>query len=362
MAPTARPSPRRFLPPNAASTRQKSPTKQTKTDARPPPAVQDVDPDLLSAQPVQARPATAMPPPPPARPATARYVAPREAPAVSTSQFVQPPRFSTRRAVMKSAAPSSPPRLPFATPRLPGEDVEEAPPDSNDEPRARLGRNDDDEEMLLDAYESSDAEPGLHAMDVLPTIETAAQHEATLPFSPAKRRRLSPPSHFPFAAIHAPRFATPALSTPAPQTSRPAFIPPATAAAAEDASIPPLFSPHRRGAKFVPGGLAATVQSWVVETGQQAAASRRSAGRYGDVEGELGVRVREVEEGGGGVVRIRGCKEMYGDRKGDVRVLLVGSEGRGRVEVGSAVRVKMPWWEVQIEGEAWVVGVEWKVA
>ncbi|OQN95767.1 hypothetical protein B0A48_17957 [Cryoendolithus antarcticus] len=361
MAPAARPSPHRFLPPNTASTRQKSPTKQTKPATRLQTIAQDVDPDLFPVPPAQVHSPRPMPPPPP-RQATARYVAPLEAPASSATQFASAPRFSTRRAPAKEVTASSPPRLPFATPRVRGEDVEEAPPDPDDQLHTRHdGDNDDDEEMLLDAYENSKQDTGLDASEVLPTTETVAQHETTLPFSPAKRRRLSPPAQSPLPSTNTSRFSTPSLAPLAATSTRPAFIPPPTPTAAEDAAIPPLFSPHRRGAKFLPGGLAATVQSWVVETGQQAAASRRATGRYGDVEGALNVRVRAVD-GSGGFVRVRGTREGFGGAGEDVRVLLVGSEGKGKVEVGGVVRIVMPWWEVQVEGEVWVVGVEWKVA
>ncbi|OQN97155.1 hypothetical protein B0A48_17252 [Cryoendolithus antarcticus] len=364
MAPAARPSPHRFLPPTASATRQKSPTKQANPTTRPQTAAQDVDPDLLPAQPVQVQPPKPMAPPPP-RPATARYVAPREAQAVSPSQFVPPPRFSTRRPVPKRVAPSSPPRLPFAIPRVRGEDVDEAPPDSDDGMHTRhSGHDDDDEEMLLDGYESPSIDFGAHDTDVLPTIEPTAQHETTLPFSPAKRRRLSPPARSSFPSTNTPSFNTPSLAPSAAPSTRPAFIPPPTPTAADDPAIPPLFSPHRRGAKFLPGGLAATVQSWVVETGQQAAASRRAVGRYGEVEGEMVVKVREVEgsgEGQGGVVRVRGTREGFRVEGEEVRGLLVGGDERGKVEVGAVVRVRMPWWQVMIEGQAWVVGIEWKV-
>ncbi|KAK6400265.1 hypothetical protein LTR95_019327, partial [Oleoguttula sp. CCFEE 5521] len=146
-----RPSPHRFLPPNAAATRQKSPTKQTKPATRLPTIAQDVDPDLLPVPPVQVHSPRPMPPPPPGQ-ATARYVTPLEAPASSTTQFASAPRFSTRRAPAKKVTASSPPRLPFATPRERGEDVEEAPPDPDDQLHTRHdGDNDDDEEILLDA-------------------------------------------------------------------------------------------------------------------------------------------------------------------------------------------------------------------
>lgn len=50
------------------------------------------------------------------------------------------------------------------------------------------------------------------------------------------------------------------------------------------------------------------------------------------------------------------------ERGGERGWILAGrGRGEGVVEVGCVVGVKEPIWEVEIEGERWRVGVEWKV-
>lgn len=63
------------------------------------------------------------------------------------------------------------------------------------------------------------------------------------------------------------------------------------------------------------------------------------------------VLVRGAEVGGG--------RGMQRGGRGEEKWVLVG--GRGGVRVGGVVGVGRPVWEVEVGGEAWGVGVEWKV-
>ena len=132
----------------------------------------------------------------------------------------------------------------------------------------------------------------------------------------------------------------PSSSPPLPL--RPVFLPPPTSAATLAAPLPEAFSPHRKGDKFLPGGMADTVRQWGLEMSQHQA---RGSNSYS-------VRVLEVS-GGAGMALVR-CE-------GDVRLCLVSGRGRGRVDVGCVVLVKGMSWEVEVEGCVWRVVSEWRV-
>lgn len=201
--------------------------------------------------------------------------------------------------------------------------------------------DDGDDEMLLGAEEG----------DVLPTTE--------LPYSPKRRRIDADPTRQPDddngtfkpppdpSTLRA-RFAPPSSRAHTPVTdTRPTFLRPSTETSTEP-PLPEAFSPHRRGQKFVPGGMAATVQQWVVETGQ---ASRRGRGWE---EFAVKVRVDAVVGGEGPCWLVRG-KSSVGE---DVSLILAGGGG---VEAGVIVGVRAPTWEVEVEGRRWRVAVDWRV-
>lgn len=217
--------------------------------------------------------------------------------------------------------------------------------------------DDGDDEMLLGADEG----------DVLPTTEHHSDgfelRTTELPYSP-KRRKIDADStvqpddddgasHPTFKPPPDPstlraRFAPPSSRAQTPATdTRPTFLRPSTETSTEP-PLPEAFSPHRRGQKFVPGGMAATVQQWVVETGQ---ASRRGRGSE---EFAVKVRVDDVVGGEGPCWLVRG-KSSVGE---DVRLILAGGGG---VEVGVVVGVRAPTWEVEVEGRRWRVAVDWRV-
>ncbi|KAL2071677.1 hypothetical protein VTL71DRAFT_12912 [Oculimacula yallundae] len=225
---------------------------------------------------------------------------------------------------------------------------------------------DDDEEMLLDNEDNNnEAEPS----SSLPILSSP----------PAPRRVLS---------TTAPRFL---LSTPLPQSTPteilptpflkpPRFRPPDPSENTETQSdpLPDQFSPHRKGQKYIPGGLAAEVRDWLINL-----ESAIPASGGGKRDGEWVVRVMVDDIKGGlreGMTLVRGRQvvvvgnedgggkggEMV-DTLGVVKVILAG-EGAGSglqkgkaVEKGKMVGIKGPVWDVVIEGEKWGVGVDWKV-
>ena len=257
--------------------------------------------------------------PPPPRPH------PHLPPPPSGSQFAPTPRFSLARpkpvaaTQQKRQDAASPPRSSLAhalrPPRV-REDVEDAP--SSD--LGLEGRNDDndDEEMLLTAepgevvqpsienhhsYERQQVNDNPHAQttDISPSspkrrrLAAPGDPDPDLLLSPGHKSRTSKPaSTNSTTTISHPRFApfshlvapdsTSTISTSTatlPTLPRPSFLRPPTPPAAPP--LPQSFSPHRRrgAASFVPGGVASTVQAWVVEAGVQrggAALGRRGGG------------------------------------------------------------------------------------
>ncbi|KAL5321930.1 hypothetical protein ACEPPN_009894 [Leptodophora sp. 'Broadleaf-Isolate-01'] len=199
----------------------------------------------------------------------------------------------------------------------------------------------------------------------------------------------SPPAPRRLISTTAPRFL---LSTPAPQSTPresistqnatpflkpPRFRPPDPSLASQTQAdpLPEQFSPHRKGQKYVPGGLAAEVRDWLMNLD---GAIPETRGRRKDEEWLVKVVVDEFSGGsreGMTMVRGRQVRAVEGFGDGDemvdtlrgVKVILAG-EGAGTglqrgsaVEIGKMVGIKGPVWEVVVEGEKWGVGVDWKV-
>lgn len=181
---------------------------------------------------------------------------------------------------------------------------------------------------------------------------------------PAARRPLS---------SAAARFLPAPPSTPQlPQTAQafvrpPRFRPPDPSEQSHIDPLPEQFSPHRRGQKYLAGGLAAEVRDWLVnlEAAVPATVQRR------DVPWVVRVEVDEVSGGGrAGIAMVKG-RQMHSDGMINslrtIKVILAG-EGAGNglqrgsmVEAGKTIGIKAPVWEIVLEGEKWGVGVEWKV-
>lgn len=124
-----------------------------------------------------------------------------------------------------------------------------------------------------------------------------------------------------------------------------------------------LFSPQKKGQKFVPGGLAATVREWVVEASQPLYQNRHRREEEWDcrfrvenvrIFDGLGNGVQLVRTNGGGVSGGRGKSwVLMGQGKRCER-----DENLAR---GTPVGVRRPIWEVRVEEEDWSVAVEWSV-
>jgi hypothetical protein len=120
--------------------------------------------------------------------------------------------------------------------------------------------------------------------------------------------------------------------------------------------LPVAFSPQRRGAKYVAGGMAAQLQGWLSEV--------KSWEENGE-KAESGVKIR--------VEQIRLGRRMYliegraSLEEASQKWILAG-EGkltglgkRAEVKMGSVVLIEQPTWDVELEGSVWNVACEWSV-
>ncbi|CAG8976487.1 hypothetical protein HYALB_00005984 [Hymenoscyphus albidus] len=136
--------------------------------------------------------------------------------------------------------------------------------------------------------------------------------------------------------------------------------------------LPEQFSPHRKGMKYIPGGLASELQGWLFNIEATPSHTSREGGWL------VQILVDEISGSSrAGMTMIRG-RQMQNvsnetgsahvvDHLGFVQVILAG-EGqttglqRGEaIEKGKMVGIKGPVWEAVVEGCKWGVGVNWKV-
>ncbi|KAK0855977.1 hypothetical protein LTS02_010839 [Friedmanniomyces endolithicus] len=256
-------------------------------------------------------------------------------PSTTTSQFVPTPRFSAAKQRYSPSRQLSPPQAVFVDPLQAGRRDEMAKMQRTHRPRAMpavMTRCSTQKKLELYSRQK-----------VMTTFE--------LPRTPA--------SHF---RSTVPRFSHPSgsiASTAEVQAvqHRPSFLRSSVAPSEPSEPLPEAFSPHRRGQKFVPGGMAATMQQWVIETGQAAVQSRRG---HAYLRGEDYVfkAIVEVVEGDGPYL----VRATTGNGEVAYVMLAAGNgERAASVVIGSIVGLRAPTWAVECEGRVWRVGVDWKV-
>lgn len=279
---------------------------------------------------------------------------------VQPSQFAQKPRFSHGKA--KTSAELERPTSPVntilvqalrATAR-PAEDVEES-----------VG-TDYGDEMLLDGPDQAEL------VDEHP--DTAQQWNGDLAFSSKRRRinhedtQLLPVTGASEASsVKGPRFAQSfaqptqsSMVTDVGGSARPAFVRPTAQPSEPTEPLPDAFSPHRRGRKFIAGGMAATLQQWVLETGQAAVQSRKGQEYLRGEDYVMRVRAEEVSGAGPFVVRARNAN-------GDCVTLLLaaaantaGSQSKD-IRPGCIIGIRAPVWDLDLDSTTYTVGVDWKI-
>ena len=222
---------------------------------------------------------------------------------------------------------------------------------------------DDDEMLLVD-----DSLPLVHAVE---HGRSDGPDEILQNYAQAsnKRRRIDDitGSIEPARATHAtparfilPQPAQNALQEAPSISSRPSFLRPSTQAQEPTEPLPDAFSPHKRGRQFIPGAMAAELQSWILEAGNAAVQSRRGKAY---LKGEdYSVTISADEVAGEGPIFVKG---QTSDGVAEQAMLIVERDRAGSkkvsVEVGDVVGIHDPTWRVNIMKVQWVVGVDWKI-
>jgi hypothetical protein len=226
-------------------------------------------------------------------------------------------------------------------------------------------------EVIEDA--SQEESPALHNEDddeiIIQTTEITGEEDEEFsdwPPSPKRQRLLLAEHTTPRRFVFAQPFASPSTAAPSQHpdhvsthNARPHFIKPASAPVEVTEPLPEAFSPHRRGQKFVPGGMAAEVRQWVFDAAQPATNSH--ARRIADSGADIW-RVRVMESRGharDGMILVRGSVEGK-----EVKLLLPSTSKNktlGHVAQGVLLGIKTPTWEVEVLRQTWVVVVDWRV-
>ena len=241
----------------------------------------------------------------------------------------------------------------------------------------RPNKNREDIEETVSDNEETE---GLHndgSMFALPTIPTSKRRRPNPPdaviISSDSSSPSTPPTTPPYPTIEEdehqavpyndfnphtwPRFVLPTpkpAATPSIPSRPPLILPPRSPS--PTAAIPAFFSPHRRGQRYIPGGLASSVRDCIVEASQQAhnqAHARRGEEEFWTMRFRVcDCRVKDPNEG----------MILVQERNEAKRWMLIG-KGRGetRVEVGCILGVREPTWEVLVGRELYMVAIEWKV-
>jgi hypothetical protein len=119
--------------------------------------------------------------------------------------------------------------------------------------------------------------------------------------------------------------------------------------------IPAAFSPQRRGAKYIAGGLAAELQGWLSEV-------KGWEGVVPAPASSINVTVEEIRPGRR-MSLVRGRAGMSEGRRfllaGEGR--LTGLGQRMHVSVGCVIEMGQPVWDIEMNGEVWTVACDWGV-
>ncbi|KAI5203532.1 hypothetical protein AUEXF2481DRAFT_25920 [Aureobasidium subglaciale EXF-2481] len=287
---------------------------------------------------------------------------PRPMSGPSPSQFARVPRFAmstARRASFPPRSPSPAKQQHSALGVVHG--------NARELPREPITIADDDEEMLDTEHANLDfaALTQPISQDSIPEPEQGAYLTSYTPSSP-KRRKVdigdlaSTPQPTPGRLVISSSGTTRMMFTQADgetsSSSRPAFLMASLPPPESVAPLPDAFSPRRRGQKYVPGGLASELQSWVIEAVQTASQGRPRI--LQQVDNSVHVVSVDGTKGNGPVF-------AHGTASGGrpAKVLLIDGQANqkaGRVKAGDQVSIRQPTWDVQVDGEAWTVGVDWR--
>jgi hypothetical protein len=320
-----------------------------------------------------------------------------QTPRPSTQQFNATPRFnvpSTPRPnpsqTLSASTPSTTRYLPRAQSLYNRDEIREASLSSQDTPHDSIEVVENEvnlEYLTRDDDCHSEPEPKRRRLSTSPALldEDHEQAEGDSNYEGLPDSSISilssPPTPRPTVSSSVQRFVTSTPIPAAPQTAQntnhtflkpPRFRPPDASEQTQTDPLPAQFSPHRRGQKYVPGGLAAEVRDWLVNLESTVPGS--AALKDKDGSWAVQVMVHELSGGGrAGMTLVRGGQKPsdFEGRMNDtwrvVQIILagegtaIGLQRRTKVEVGSVVGIRGPLWEAVIDGEKWGVAVDWQV-
>lgn len=280
----------------------------------------------------------------------------------------QPPPFST---------PAPPSTRPRATPYEPLSDAIDASPVSAETPSHQddegLGHQSLDESIEIDSPTASRSASGLdepppkrRRVSISPEVDTSSERAVTdeLMEEPEQVEISSTPVLDDRLHVQSPTNSQERMANSEPQPPQspgeqatryptfrnaPRFKTTEAANGAHQHPLPDAFSPQRRGAKYVPGGLAAEVRDWLVQV--------KGASEYDRPAGSsIGVTVGEVKSGVGmHLIAAQRLVGEAGDENIPAKAILAGDGrtaglgGKSIVKRGGHISMSQPMWDITLD-------------
>ncbi|KAG8625431.1 hypothetical protein KVT40_007182 [Elsinoe batatas] len=293
------------------------------------------------------------PPPPPrqAKPSPHRFLTKKKSSNTLNNQPLRPSYISQPAA----PSPSAPSPTPRTAPRFATSSTEHSTQlTSTQSSKPRFSLKTSVEDQLDASPEDKHPPPGTHIYPTTEQDHAASQHHDQSNEEPySKRRRVEEDIHPTETSPKRPnaRFLSQAAAFPSSEpiaSSKPSFLRSSLPSHSIDPS-PEFFSPHRRGQRFVPGGMAAEMQSWITELGTSTASRRADVSGFSAV-----VEVDRIMDDG---VLLLEARILSGDRL----FAMLESKPGVTVRQGDRLGIRDPTWETDHKGKRILVGVDWHI-
>lgn len=315
----------------------------------------------------------------------------------SARQFASTPRFNVSGTQRQSShqpppfsTPAPPSTRPRATPFEPvSDDAIDTSPISTETPgyeyEEGLGSQSLNESIEIDSpsvsrstFEQDEPPPKRRRVSISPEVDINSELESTdelMDEGPDQVEVFSTPLFDNEAPLRSPVNSQEPTTDSAPQSpeeqamrhptfrNAPRFKPAVAASGSQQHPLPDAFSPQRRGAKYVPGGLAAEVRDWLVQV--------KGASEYDRPAGsDIGVTVDEVKSGVG--MHLITAQQLDGDIDGEsipAKAILAGDGrtaglgGKTTVKRGDLVSLSQPMWDITLDDLGhFAVACDWKAS
>ncbi|KAL1310523.1 hypothetical protein AAFC00_000807 [Neodothiora populina] len=175
-------------------------------------------------------------------------------------------------------------------------------------------------------------------------------------------RFLIPPSRTPSTAFRRPEGSSTSSTLSRPAFLKPSLPKPEVSSASEP--LPEAFSPHRRGQRYIPGGMAGELSKWVIEIGQAASLSSRDPGQFQGNQFVRTVNIQSISGASrgldGGPIFVEG---VDGNRLSIKGMLIQGGMNtKVQLQPGDTIGIKTPTWDILTDlNETWAVCVDWRI-